>query len=158
MRSDFDERATQMYIATNLFNENSAKLYPEPGILSIDITDIGYKFKVKIKRARSEGVRHMGVFCYDLMLAQLRSMQKDMHEFLIHDSTIFSGVDERQIAKAIELAADESKKREFQYVCAINSDRVPYTEFSTDFIPEFKQSIRLELTDDPTGGLFGIRF
>lgn len=157
-RRDFEERAKQVDEARIYFNKNSSKLYPEPGMLSIDVTNYGYKFKVKIKRERSEGIGYMNVFCYDLMLAQLIKMTKNMPGFLIHDSTIFDGVDERQIAKAVELAAEESEKMGFQYICAINSDIVPYRDFREDFIPKFKQSIRVELTDDPTGGLFGFRF
>jgi len=155
---DFDERAKQVDDAIRFFNKNSAKLYPEPGVLSIDITDFGYKFKVEIKRARSTGIGYMKVFCYDLILAQLRLKYPNMPGFIIHDSTIFDGVDERQIAKAIELAAEESEKSGFQYICAINSDIVPYRDFSENFSSKFDQSIRIKLTDEETGGLLGFRF
>lgn len=157
-RRDFEERGKQVDEAMRYFNKNTSKLYPEPGVLSIDITNNGYKFKVKIKREESEGIGYMMVFCYDLMLAQLISTTKNMPGFLIHDSIIFDGVDERQIAKAIQLAAEESEKKGFQYICAINSDIVPYPDYREDFIPKFKQSIRVELTDEDSGGLFGFRF
>ena len=52
--------------------------------------------------------------------------------FLIHDSTIFDGVDERQRAEALELAASESQAHGFQYICTLNSDDVPRNEFFLD--------------------------
>ncbi|AEA46896.1 DUF2326 domain-containing protein [Archaeoglobus veneficus] len=141
-RQDLEERKYVVEKAINQFNRNSQFLYSEPGMLSIDITESGYKFKVEIKRAKSEGIERMKVFCYDLMLIQLRANQKDKPGFLIHDSTIFNGVDERQVARAMELAAMEAKERGFQYICAINSDSVPHNEFSKDFRNVFKESIR----------------
>ena len=101
----------------------------------------------------------MKVFCYDLTLIQLRANQRDKPGFLIHDSTIFDGVDERQVARAIELAARESEKGWFQYICTINSDMVPYNEFDEQTKNIFEKSIRIKLTDNtPEGGLLGIRF
>ena len=103
--------------AVQIFNEYSEYLYSEPGILSIDTKDKGFKFDINIKRTLSQGISYMKVFCYDLMLARLNSVRFNI-KFLIHDSTIFDGVDERQIAKAMELAASESAKYGFQYICA----------------------------------------
>jgi len=48
-------------------------------------------------------------FCYDLMLARLWPARPATPGFLIHDSTIFDGVDERQRALALDLAANESR-------------------------------------------------
>ncbi len=158
-RQDIEERRPIVEKIISQFNQNSQFLYSESGILSIDITENGYKFKVDIKRAKSQGVGYMKVFCYDLTLIQLRANKKDKPGFLIHDSTIFDGVDERQIARAMELAAMEAKEKGFQYICAINSDMVPYHEFSKEFLNKFEESIRIRLTDDaPEGGLLGIRF
>lgn len=157
-RRDFEERKAQRDKAISLFNKNSQKLYAEPGILSIDIVKKGYKLKVDIKRARSQGIEYMKVFCYDLMLIQLRAQYQDMPGFLIHDSTIYDGVDERQIAASMELAAEEAEKRGFQYICTINSDCVPYGDFSSKFRAEFDNYVRIEFTDKEDGCLFGIRF
>lgn len=103
--NDYEERNEQVKHSIKLFDSNSKSLYSEPGTLSINITETGYKYNVDIKRARSQGIGYMKVFCYDLTLSQLRAKYPDMPGFLIHDSTIFDGVDERQIAKALELAA-----------------------------------------------------
>lgn len=158
-RRDLNERIAQKENAINLFNKNTEYLYSEPGILSIDVSEIGYKFKVDIKRARSQGVGYMKVFCYDLTLMQIRSKFSDMPGILIHDSTIFGDVDERQVAKAFELAAIESKAKGFQYICAINSNFVPYNDFSEQFKSDFNDYVRVKFTDATNdGGLLGIRF
>ena len=157
-RRDFEERKAQRDKAISLFDRNSERLYSEPGILSLNIAKNGYKFNVDIKRARSQGIGYMKVFCYDLMLIQLRAHYQDMPGFLIHDSTIYDGVDERQIAASMELAAEEAEKRGFQYICAINSDCVPYRDFSENFKDKFDNYTRIELTDKEEGCLFGIRF
>jgi len=133
-------------------------LYSEPGILSIDVEESGYKFNVEIPRAASQGVKYMKVFCYDLVLTQINS-EVNPSMFLIHDSTIFDGVDERQIAKAIELAERESSEKGFQYICTMNSDVVPFKDFSEDFKSKFDDYVRIKFTDaKEDGGLLGIRF
>jgi len=158
-RRDFQERASIVKNAMSLFNKNSEYLYSEAGILSIDITDTGYKFKVEIKRARSQGVNYMKVFCYDLTLMQLHAGEADMPGFVMHDSTIFDGVDERQIAKALELASIQSEQNNFQYICTINSDIIPYEDFTLGFKDEFKKNIVMTLSDKTeNGGLLGIRY
>ena len=42
------------------------------------------------------------------------------------------------IAKALELAAGESAEKKFQYIVALNSDQVPYDDFSDNFKEEFE--------------------
>ena len=158
-RSDFDERKVIADRARRIFNRNSEYLYAEPGSLKIDISDTGYKFSVDIKRTRSQGIGYMKVLCYDLMLIQLRANIQDSPGFLIHDSTIFNGVDERQIAKALELAIREAKDKGFQYIVTLNSDQVPFSDFSEELKEIFEKSIRIKFKDDkPDGGLLGIRF
>jgi uncharacterized protein YydD (DUF2326 family) len=76
---------------------------------------------------------------------------------LIHDSTIFDGVDERQEALALESVAKEARERGFQYICTLNSDTVPWHEFSGGF--NLNSFVRLRLSDaTEDGGLLGIRF
>lgn len=156
-RTDLEERYSQVRKAIALFNENSEVLYQSPGTLAIDIAPTGYKFHIAIERSKSEGIGNMKVFCYDLMLATIWSHNKCSPGFLIHDSTIFDGVDERQRALALELAEKESKKRGFQYICMLNSDMLPTRDFSDDF--DIMRFVRLRLNDaSENGGLLGIRF
>ena len=77
--------------------------------------------------------------------------------FLFHDSIIFDGVDERQRALALQLAAARSAEVGFQYICTLNSDMVPSKEFETGF--DIRGFTRLVLTDsDDQGALLGKRF
>lgn len=156
-RRDYEERRIQAERAINSFNANYQALYEVPGRLIINVGDNGFQFNVDIERAGSEGINKMKIFCYDLMLAQLWSNRNPSPRLLIHDSTIFDGVDERQVARALELAARESRERGFQYICTLNSDMIPWSEFSPDF--DFDSFVRLRLTDDTDEGrLLGIRF
>lgn len=156
-RSDYIERQAQREKAIAIFNENSEALYSVPGALVIDISDTGFKFDVEIERSESEGVSNMKIFCYDLMLAQLWSGKQQSPNILVHDSTIFEGVDERQVALALELAEKKSKEFGFQYFCMLNSDKLPINDFSEGF--DISSFTRLTLTDSTEdGGLLGVRF
>ncbi len=158
-RRDYQERHIQVERAISLFNSNSRFLYDVPGRLIIDVGENGFRFKVDIRRDGSEGIGNMKIFCYDLMLAQLWSERDTSPRLLIHDSTIFDGVDERQVALALELADRESRRCGFQYICTFNSDMIPRSEFAADFNLNFDSFVRLILTDDSDeGGLLGIRF
>jgi len=152
-----DERSKVKEQAINLFNLNSQFLYESPGELSINVTPNGYAFKVDIQREGSHGISNMKIFCYDLMLAQIWATKKVSPRFLIHDSILFADVDERQTALALELATRESQKVQFQYISTMNSDGVPYKDFSDGF--KFDEYVRVRLTDKTQdGSLFGIRF
>jgi uncharacterized protein YydD (DUF2326 family) len=153
---DYEEREEIRRKSISLFNSNSEALYQSPGELIINVKSTGYKFDTEIERAGSQGIDLMKIFCYDLMLIQLWSQKEHSPKTLMHDSTIFDGVDERQIAHALELACTKSKDHGFQYLCCLNSDNIPWKDFSPNFdINSFK---RLELNDTETGGLFGFRF
>ena len=155
--SDYDDRRVQREKAIALFNANSRALYDAPGALLIDVGPNGFTFDVRIQRSGSTGIEAMKVFCYDLMLAQLWSERSPSPGVLVHDSTIFDGVDERQVAQALDLAARESARCGFQYLCMLNSDTIPWDEFSPGF--DLNSYVRLRLTDaTPDGGLLGIRF
>lgn len=155
-RRDYEERHTQAERAIALFNANSQALYDAPGTLAINVGSNGFQFNVEIERDRSEGIGKMKIFCYDLMLAQLWSQRDSSPNILIHDSTLFDGVDERQVALALELAARESERLGFKYICTLNSDMIPSTEFSSGF--NFDSFVRLRLTDDEGGNLLGVSF
>jgi uncharacterized protein YydD (DUF2326 family) len=158
-RMDYQERMPRVETGIKLFNKYSERLYNEPGTLSINVTEDGYKFDVDIKRAGSHGIKRMKVFCYDLTLVHLLSAKIGEPAFLIHDSSIFEGVDERQIASALELAFSDAQAEGFQYICALNSDTLPYSDFSETFKTEFDKHVVITFTDSTDdGGLLGIRF
>jgi hypothetical protein len=77
--------------------------------------------------------------------------------FLIHDSTLFDGADERQFTQALYLASLTSQNENFQYLCCLNSDRIPTSGFPDSF--DWRNFVKLTLRDgSPDGGLFGFRF
>ena len=151
------ERASSRERAIGFFNADSQALYEEPGNLVVDVNETGFKFDVHIHRSTSGGVENMKVFLYDLTLAQLWSERPQSPGFLVHDSVIFDGVDERQRSLALQLAARACKAFDFQYICTMNSDAVPWAEFGKDF--DFNELVRLRLSDeDEKSSLTGIRF
>ncbi|MDP2858694.1 MAG: DUF2326 domain-containing protein, partial [Bacillota bacterium] len=156
-RRDFDERRAQRERAITLFNTNSEALYNVPGNLVLDVDANGFRFDVEILRSGSSGIGNMKIFCYDLMLAQLWSGKSISPGVLIHDSTLFDGVDERQKALALERASAESARLGFQYICALNSDSLPESDFSPGFsITPFRRLVLTDATED--GGLLGFRY
>jgi uncharacterized protein YydD (DUF2326 family) len=155
---DLDERQEQKRRAVELFNANSEALYNRPGTLAIEIGEKGFKFRVDIDSSGSSGIESMKVFCYDLMLAQLWSQRPQRPAFLVHDSILYDPVDGRQTALALQLAASEAESRGFQYICTMNSDMVPFDDFTEGF--DLEAFVRLRLTDEAgdKGRLLGRRF
>ena len=154
---DYEERFESRERAIRLFNAHSKGLYEAPGRLVVDITDNGFSFGVEIERAGSAGIDKMKALCYDLTIAELWAAQASGPGFLIHDSTIFEGVDERQVALALLRAAEVSQQAGFQYLCLMNSDAIPTGEFPKGF--SLTDYLKLRLTDDShEGSLLGMRF
>ena len=156
-RIDLDERST-LRQAREIFSSNSEALYEAPGRLVVNVDrEAGFRFDVDIPRASSVGISKMKVFCYDLMRAELWSQREVGPGLLIHDSNIFDGVDERQIALALELAERKTRECGFQYIVCMNSDRIPYEWFTKGF--DFDKYVRLRLTDNKASGrLLGIEY
>jgi uncharacterized protein YydD (DUF2326 family) len=156
-RLRFDELTAQRDRTISLFNANTEALYQAPGNLIIDVGPTGFRFKVEIERADSEGVSNMKIFCFDLMLSQLWATRTEQLGFLMHDSTLFDPVDERQVASALRLAKSEAERLGFQYICAMNSDAFPTSELADDFsIDDHVAVLLTDTTDD--GMLLGRRF
>lgn len=156
-RGDYEERHEIWEKAIELFNNYSERLYSVPGRLVIDVGPTGFKFDVEIERSGSTGISNMKVFCYDMTLVTIWASKTLSPKLLFHDSAIFDGVDERQRALALEIAAKEANTHGFQYICTLNSDYVPWNEFSEDF--KLRDFIRVSLTDeDWSSCLLGVRF
>lgn len=159
---DFEESKGVWEKAIEGFNENSLALYNNPGNLIINISVNGvvkentYSFSVEIPRSNSEGVGRMKIFCYDLMLVDKFS-QLNMIDFLVHDTTMYDGVDSRQVAHALEHANSKGQESGFQYICFFNTDSIPYEDFSESF--NLDDFIRLRLSDKrPEDSLLGFHF
>lgn len=155
---DHYERRPQWSDVIANFARITQELYGEPGDLVIDVTNNGYAFEVRLERGSSHGVGNMGIFAYDLAVSQAWAARQRSPGVLIHDSAIFEGVDERQVAVALNMAATEATNRGFQYIALINSDSLPFGELERrGFKVDDYLSIRLT-DDDPAGSLFGHRF
>ena len=76
--------------------------------------------------------------------------------FLVHDSKIYEGVDERQAARALELAAQVTREEGMQYIVTMNSDDLAKAERVGFDAGSYVIEPRLD--DSGTGGLFGFRF
>ena len=98
----------------------------------------------------------MQILCFDLVLMTLLQEKGEGPGFLVHDSHIFDGVDERQIANALALGSELADSLEFQYIVTMNSDAVP-NSFPGEF--DFWSHVNeVRLTDETEdGGLFGLR-
>lgn len=154
---DHEERRPAWEASIRLFNDNSQALYKTPGKLVINIGDNGYQYQVEIERSGSEGIDKMKIFCFDLVLLQLQLQTPNRIDFLIHDTLMYDSVDPRQRARALERAQQVTSSANAQYICTMNSDMIPRSDFTTDF--DFDSYVRLTLTDsDPAGSLLGIRF
>jgi uncharacterized protein YydD (DUF2326 family) len=155
---DLEEHQEVIDAAVLLFEEFSGALSEHQGHLTIAAAEEGPKFDVEVPSGRSVGIKNMQIFCFDLMLATLWTRKGLGPGFLIHDSHLFDGVDSRQVAKAIEIAARTAENEGFQYIMTMNSDAIPTDEFSRDFeVDEYILPVHLDDSTE-TGGLFGLRF
>ena len=154
---DQEERRDTWDIPVRLFNLNSQALYRAPGHLVIDTTDSGFKFNIEISKSGSDGIGKMKIFCFDLAILEFCASRDMSIDFLVHDSEMYDGVDSRQRAAALERAREVTQRTDTQYICALNSDMVPYDDFREGFA--FDEHIRCRLTDgDASGTLLGIVF
>ena len=157
LTNDVDSHAEVLEKAIVLFEEFSQRISEHEGSLTVEVTDNGPEFAIQVEGGRSKGIKNMQVFCFDMMLATLWAAKKSGPGFLVHDSHLFDGMDSRQIAKAIEIGAEQSAKSGFQYLVTLNSDVLASAEFSDEFdVEPFLHSVRLSDATD-TGGLFGMR-
>lgn len=158
LRDDIRERTYIIREAILAFESLSESLYEKAGILTISETANGPQFEAHIDGQRSKGITNMQIFCFDLMLTEISLRHGRGPGFLIHDSHLFDGVDERQIAKALQLGAERAEAAGFQYIVTMNSDILPREGFSRGFnIHDYVLETKLTDATD-TGGLFGLRF
>lgn len=159
LQQDFQERKDALNEAILLVTESIAELYDDrSGRFEISATDKGPEFKISIEGDRGGGIASMEIFCLDLALLRINGSKHRGPGFLIHDSHLFDGVDERQIARALSLGAQATEGANLQYIVTMNSDifdrlPLPPTINRDDVV----LSNRLSDETD-SGGLFGFRF
>ena len=159
LREDYTEQQDVVRKAILTFQRISSALYEDmaAGSLTLTATENGPEFEIEIQGAKSRGVSNMQIFCFDMTLTLLSIERGRSPEFLIHDSHLFDGVDERQVGTALGLGARLAQEHGFQYIVSLNTDDVP-TEVPDGFnVEDHTLDVRLsDSTED--GGLFGFRF
>lgn len=157
LRRDFTEQRKRLSEAILAYEQTSEKLYEDAGSMQVVDTDNGPTFRFEIQGSRSEGIKNMQIFCFDMMLMRLCAHRGIGPGFLIHDSHLFDGVDGRQVISALRVGAETADKLGFQYIVTMNEDDA-FKETEEGFdLNEYVLDVRLtDATED--GGLFGIRF
>lgn len=157
LKGDHNDRADRLSRAIVLFEQYSRRLYDQRrGSLIVRETLKGPEFDVEIAGKGSVGIDSMQILCFDFTLMTLLAERNSGPRFLIHDSHIFDGVDERQVASALMLGAELADKLKFQYIVTLNSDSIPDFPSSFDFYSHINPVKLTDATED--GGLFGFRF
>lgn len=160
INADLAERPEQLGQATLLFNDYARRLYSSTrrAYLSIEEGRSSLKIEPKIDSDESQGIGKMVIFCFDLVIAVISHREGRGPDFLVHDSHLFDGVDDRQLAAALQLAAEVSEQERLQYIVTINSDDLDKAG-NRGFTPAARVLVEPRLTDAyDTGGLFGFRF
>jgi uncharacterized protein YydD (DUF2326 family) len=106
IKQDLKERSAIVEEASLIFDEIAQRLCDQPAVFDIVANRDGLDFKIEAPEIASDGIRQVQIFTFDLMLATLCARRKKWPGFLVHDSHIFDGVDGRQIALALNTAAE----------------------------------------------------
>jgi uncharacterized protein YydD (DUF2326 family) len=158
LQEDHKARNATLNAAILIIAETIGTLYGDrAGRFVVDASENGPEFRISIEGDRGGGISHMEVFCFDLTLFKIVSGRLGGPGFLLHDSHLFDGVDERQVAIALQLGQRAAGKKS-QYIVTMNSDifdRLPLP----DEVDRKKVVLSTRLSDETeTGGLFGFRF
>lgn len=159
LQEDHHVREKALDEVTLIIDDAIAELYDDrAGRFVVEATENGPEFRISIEGDRGGGIANMEIFCFDLALLQVVTKRYGGPGFLIHDSHLFDGVDERQVAGALRLGKRTSERLQQQYIVTMNSDifdRLPADE-STDLGGSVLDTRLSDHTED--GGLFGFRF
>ncbi len=159
LQEDHHVRKRALDEAILIIADAIAELYDDrAGRFVVEATENGPEFRISIEGDRGGGIANMEIFCFDLALLQIVTKRYGGPGFLIHDSHLFDGVDERQVAGALRLGKNTSEKLQQQYIVTMNSDifdRLPADE-SNKLGAAVLDTRLSDRTED--GGLFGFRF
>lgn len=137
------------------FSHKMRQLYGKDAALTVSVDDAGYKFTISASGAGSTGVNRITLFCFDLTMLEEGITTAHHPDFLVHDSSVFDGVDPRQRAGALQFAQAMVESTGGQYICTINSNDVPDEVLSQDW---FRAGVVRTILDTETGGLLGREF
>jgi len=159
LTQDIFEREAIVSTAADLFQKYAHALYSEDRPAYIDFSPLKTSLRIRphIGGEDSQGIGKMVIFCLDLTIAVIAHRAGRGPDFLLHDSHLFDGVDERQISNAIQLMRSVTEEEGMQYILTINSDDLAKASRIDASAGELV--IEPRLTDDhETGGLFGFAF
>jgi uncharacterized protein YydD (DUF2326 family) len=156
INKSLEEHSRTKTHAILLVEEVSSSLYNSVAQLHIGQTKNGrYDIEMVSRNQNSTGINSMLIYCFDMMLIQMSKFLGRRMDMLIHDSTLFDPVDERQIAEALRFGKNKSIEAGFQYIVTLNSDALPdsvRSEVSSSILPVL-------LTDtDESGCLLGVYY
>ena len=159
LQQDFQERKALLDEAILLVTEAITELYDDrEGRFEISTTDSGPDFRISIEGDRGGGIANMEIFCLDLALLKLNAAKSRSPGFLVHDSHLYDGVDERQIARALTLGAEATRENDLQYIVTMNSDIFDRLPLPSSIVRD-EVVLGTRLSDETeSGGLFGFRF
>lgn len=137
------------------FSAKMRALYAKDAALSVTVDDSGYQFSLKVTGSGSTGVDRMTLFCFDLTMLEEGVSTAHHPDFLVHDSTVFDGVDPRQRAGALFFAQQMVQETGGQYICTINSNDIPEDVANEGW---FVDGVVRTILDTEAGGLVGREF
>jgi uncharacterized protein YydD (DUF2326 family) len=79
-----------------------------------------FDIKAKIQDDAGNAVKEVKIFCYDWTI--LKGKHNHNMDFLFHDSKITGDMDTRQVKTMFEVAHDECKLNNFQYIISLNQN------------------------------------
>lgn len=152
LRVEDDAHEAPRTEAMTLFHELTDKMVMGGGRLIMQPGRRGYDFDHKLQGKPSEGRKKVAVYAYDMTLAAMWARRNGGLGFCVHDSEMFSGMDDAQKTPAFDVGMAMAAAEGFQHIVTISSDRVP------DGFPLADYQC-LELHDrDPSGSLLGFRY
>lgn len=159
VHDDLRTRADYITDASNMFTDFARRIYASDreAFLTIKEGDKNLVIDPHIENQASNGIGNMRMLCFDLVCAVMAHRGRRGPDFLVHDGRLYDGVDERQVASGMRLAAEVAEAEGMQYIVPINSDVLAKAR-DCGFDPE-PYVLEPVLTDaDERGGLFGFRF
>jgi uncharacterized protein YydD (DUF2326 family) len=111
----------------NFFRELAKKLYPQSTSgITINVkkgeNQLAFTIDPRIDSDASDGINNVKVFCYDLTI--LFEGKNHNINFVFHDSRIFDGVDERQLAFMFRILYDIFLTAKEQYIATVNQNQL----------------------------------
>lgn len=159
VRADLLERDQIIDDVSVRFLSYARELYgsEREAYLVVDPTRTHLRIAPFIESQESRGIGNMVMFCFDLTVAVTALRNGRGPDFLVHDSHLFDGVDERQVAQALDLAMRVAEEEGLQYIATMNSDKLARAEALGVDVTDAIITPRLSDAYED-GGLFGFRF